>query len=154
MKILFTAFKGIHNSSRQLISELNIDKLYLTNSFDGIYRDIENFDFSSYNTVIMFGLNSKLKYDIRIESYAKIEMDIQKTVFNVYTLSKQFYLFHINNSIAKTNTEYLCNYAYFLMLKKMKGRAIFIHIPPEKYLSLELKQNIIKAFETIFDDIF
>lgn len=154
MKTLFTAFKGIHNSSRQLISELNIDKLYLTNSFDGIYRDIENFDFSSYNTVIMFGLDSKLKSGIRIESYAKIEMDVQKTVFNVHTISKQFNLFHINNSIAESNTEYLCNYAYFLMLKKMKGRAILIHIPPEKYLSLQLKDNIIKAIQTIFDNIF
>jgi len=39
---LFVAFKGTGNSSHQLVSGLNGDKLFLTNSFSGLKRDIDN----------------------------------------------------------------------------------------------------------------
>ena len=39
--ILLTAFKGEHNSSYQLIKDVKCDKLFLTNSFEGLEEDIE-----------------------------------------------------------------------------------------------------------------
>ena len=42
MKILFTAFKGIHNTSFQLVSKLGGNSILLTNSFQGLEKDISS----------------------------------------------------------------------------------------------------------------
>lgn len=39
--ILFTGFKGKNNSSYKIVSQSNGEKLYLTNSFQGLQKDIE-----------------------------------------------------------------------------------------------------------------
>lgn len=70
MKILYTCFKGKNNASFQLVSEIYGDKLYLTNSFDGLKRDIAN-QSEEYDFVIMFGIDKNLKNRIRIERVAE-----------------------------------------------------------------------------------
>ena len=40
MSNLYTAFKGFHNTSFQLVSQLCGDKLFLTNSFQGLEKEI------------------------------------------------------------------------------------------------------------------
>lgn|GEM_PF-4350844 len=66
---LSVAFKGIGNSSNKLVSTLNGDKVFLTNSYGGLQRDIAEIR-QNYNVVYMFGLDKKLKGTIRIERSA------------------------------------------------------------------------------------
>ena len=40
MKILFTAFKGVHNTSFQLVDQTAANHILLTNSFQGLEKDI------------------------------------------------------------------------------------------------------------------
>ncbi len=70
MKILYTGFKGKNNSSYQLIQSIQGNKLLLTNSFEGLRRDIENIDLF-YDLAIMFGLDKTLKNRVRIECVAE-----------------------------------------------------------------------------------
>ena len=62
MKILYTGFKGKNNASCQLIELIDpSDKILLTNSFEGIKRDLDNISLELYDLIIMFGINKKLK---------------------------------------------------------------------------------------------
>ena len=40
-KILYVGFKGKNNSSFKLVDSMKGDHLFLTNSFEGVYRDID-----------------------------------------------------------------------------------------------------------------
>lgn len=42
MATLFTAFKGNGNSANKIVRSLDGDKLFLTNSYDGLRKDIDN----------------------------------------------------------------------------------------------------------------
>lgn len=42
MRVLYTGFKGKNNSSYQLVSNISGEKLFLTNSFEGLKKDIVN----------------------------------------------------------------------------------------------------------------
>lgn len=147
MKILYTAFKGLHNSSYLLLQDQNYDKLFLTNSFAGLEKDITNFDFDEYDMVFMFGLNTKLQSSIRIEPIAKYENDVCQTSIDLHTITETFRENGVEHTIADEPTKYLCNYSYYLMLRKTKNKALFIHIPPKKYLTYEMKKKIIGAIE-------
>ena len=149
MDILLTAFKGEHNSSYQLIKDVECDKLFLTNSFEGLEEDIEECDCEQYSAVIMFGLDTKLKDRIRIDVRAQTEFGTKDTVWDVSAISEMFDICGVQNYISKRPTKYLCNYAYYLMLKKMCGRAVFIHIPPERYITDEIRQNIVSVVQKL-----
>jgi len=147
--ILLTAFKGEYNSSYQLIKNIECDKLYLTNSFKGIEKDIQNFDFSKYSAVIMFGLDTRLKDRVRIDVKAQIEDVVIDSNINTTTIFAAFAEYGIPYYTCEKPTKYLCNYAYYLMLKKTKENALFIHIPSQKNMTNEIKQNIISAIEKL-----
>ena len=66
MKILFTAFKGVHNTSFQLVDQTAANYILLTNSFQGLEKDI-SFISSDYSIVYMFGVDKKLIDKVRIE---------------------------------------------------------------------------------------
>lgn len=70
MEILYTGFKGEHNSSYRLVNGLKENKLFLTNSFDGLKKDIENIS-KEFDVVYMFGLDKNLYDSFRIEKCAK-----------------------------------------------------------------------------------
>ena len=53
MGILLTSFKGEHNSSYQLIKDIEYDKLLLANSVEGLEEDTEECDCEQYSAVIM-----------------------------------------------------------------------------------------------------
>ena len=40
-RILYVGFKGKNNSSFKLVDSMKGDHLFLTNSFEGVYRDID-----------------------------------------------------------------------------------------------------------------
>ena len=55
--------------------------------------------------------------------------------------------------IADTPTKYLCNTAYFHMLNKTDGKAVFVHIPSLKNMQEEMIKNIVNSMEKIKDSV-
>ena len=81
MNILFTAFKGKNNASAVLLDMISGDKLYLTNSYVGLEKEILNLE-KTYNIVLMFGLDKNLNNEIRIENIAENNGKIEVTSFD------------------------------------------------------------------------
>lgn len=146
MKILYVGFKGIHNISNKLVNCIQGDKYFLTNSFDGLKRDIDNLQ-DDYERVYMFGIDKTLKNSVRIEKCA------EKNGQKIYTKMELSEMKHrlkgerIHYSVSERPTYYLCNEAYYYMLKKMKGNTVFIHIPSLKNFTEDLLQQLILAFK-------
>ena len=144
MRILYVGFKGKNNTSFQLVSALDGERLFLTNSFSGVDRDIEALT-TDYDAVIMFGLDKSLSDAVRIEKMAVLHGDTLSTVFTTSQMAERFVKNGINCEISERPTHYLCNDAYFRMLQKTDGRAIFVHIPGSRYMTDELMASIIRS---------
>ena len=141
-KCLFIGFKGMKNSSYVMISELLKESrlredgtlknfFLLTNSFEGVKRDIEAIK-GNYDFVIMFGCDKSLKSCVRIERFAERNGIKLETNLNLELLSRRLGEGGIGNVISETPTHYLCNEAYWYALQKFNGKAVFIHIPTLK----------------------
>ena len=144
MKILYVGFKGAHNTSYQLVSSFPGEHLYLTNSFSGLARDIDALE-DNYDAVIMFGIDKSLSTSLRVERCAQIDGEILETKLYADQLARGFRENGISCDISDTPTHYLCNAAYFRMLRKTNGKAIFVHIPGSKYMTQELMAGILKT---------
>lgn len=143
--VLFTGFKGANNSSCQLVNLMQGDKVLLTNSFGGILRDIDTLS-TNYNRVIMFGLDKTLKDTIRFEKAAQQERDI---IYSTLDLSKYVEAAKQNNlyyTLSDKPTAYLCNYAYYCMMKKMRCPVLLAHIPTAKNMSEGFMQKVVNVF--------
>ena len=81
MTILFTAFNGKNNASAVLLDMISGDKLYLTNSYVGLEKEILNLE-KTYDIVLMFGLDKNLNNEIRIENIAENNGKIEVTSFD------------------------------------------------------------------------
>ena len=144
MKILYVGFKGAHNTSCQLVSLFPGEHLYLTNSFSGLARDIDALE-NEYDAVIMFGIDKSLSTSLRVERCARIDGETLETKLYADQLARGFHENGIHCDISDTPTHYLCNDAYFKMLRKTNGKAIFVHIPGSKYMTQELMTGILKT---------
>ena len=89
MKVLCTGFKGKNNSSYYLLSKISGQKLFLTNSYDGLKKDIMNVT-DKYDLVVMFGLDTSLKNTanflckLLIEANAgKVECAIEEAQYGI-----------------------------------------------------------------------
>ena len=69
---LHIGFKGKNNTSCILVKSISADSYLLTNSFEGLKRDIENLDYS-YDCVILFGIDKNLTNTVLIEKAAEKE---------------------------------------------------------------------------------
>lgn len=145
VKILYTGFKGKNNASCQLLSKISGEKMYLTNSFDGLARDIRGI-FDTYDLVIMFGLDSNLKDMVRIECVAEYEGVEEKSKIDCNVICRQMRAGGIRCNVSEVPTKYLCNAAYYHMLRKFDGRAVFIHIPTLKNMSETMMEKIVVCF--------
>ena len=143
-KCLFVGFKGMKNSSCVLVSELlkesplredGVLKKFclLTNSFEGVKRDIEAIE-GKYDFVIMFGCDKSLKDCVRLECSAEKDGVKCETRLDVKLLSETLASDGVENVISETPTHYLCNEAYWYTLQKFEGKVVFIHIPTPKYI--------------------
>ena len=141
MKILYTAFKGTHNASFQLVSQLSGDKLFLTNSFQGLEKDILSINLE-YDTVYMFGIDKNLRNSIRVETCANYNGELLETSFDIVTLEKAIKNLGISCIISNKPTAYLCNAAYYYMLKKNRN-TVFIHIPSIKGMNNSLMNKLL-----------
>ena len=150
MKILFTAFKGNHNTSFQLVDQTAANYILLTNSFQGLEKDI-SFISDDYSIVYMFGVDKKLIDKVRIETCAKYNDETVYTDFDTYYLETMLRSEGISYTASDKPTRYLCNAAYYHMLKK-NPNAVFIHIPSLKGMSIELMNKLIKVFDYVYSD--
>ena len=144
MKILYVGFKGAKNTSYQLVSSFPGDHLYLTNSFSGLARDIDALE-KDYDAVIMFGVDTSLSTSLRVERCAQLHGETLNTKLFADQLVRGFRENGIPCDISDAPTHYLCNAAYFRMLQKTNGKAIFIHIPGARCMTRELMAGILKT---------
>lgn len=141
MKTLFTSFKGINNTSFRLIKQIDCDALLLTNSFEGLKKDIRAVN-EHYDTVYMFGVDKNLVNEVRIETCADYDSEIIYTDFDIDFLQKELTEAKINFTISRDTTKYLCNAAFYHMLK-VNSNTVFIHIPSVKGMSEQLTRKLI-----------
>lgn len=135
MKILYTAFKGTNNASYQLINLINPkEKIFLTNSFVGIEKDLLNIHLEAYDYIIMFGINKNLKDKLVIEVNALHNNTIIKTDIDYNKLYLLISESGIDVEINYNPTRYLCNHAYYSVLSQNR-KAIFIHMPGTSKIS-------------------
>ena len=146
MSVLFVGFKGKNNASFKLVSMLNGDKLFLTNSFDGLARDIQGLA-SEYSAVFMFGIDKNLTDSVRIERRAEQNGCFLTSNLLLKDIAENLRVNGVKSSTSNRPTSYLCNDAYYRMLERVNGNAVFIHIPTLKHISDELITGIIKSVE-------
>ena len=144
MRTLYVAFKGKGNSSNKIVSNFTGDKLFLTNSYKGLKRDIDSVN-DTYDLVYMFGLDKKLRGDIRIDSVAEKDGVRLCSDIDLETIKIKLNEIGIAAGIGTTPTKYLCNAAYWYMLNKYDNCVVFFHVPSIRYITEEYIVNIRKA---------
>lgn len=137
---LFIGFKGKNNPSCILAKSISADSYLLTNSFNGLKRDIESLS-CSCDSVILFGIDKNLTDTIRIEKAAELDTK-NYSILDLENMSKQFDTVGISNYLSDNPTHYLCNAAYWYLLRKFNGKAVLIHIPSIKNISEHLMDSI------------
>lgn len=130
-KVLLTGFKGKNNSSSILVQSISENYRLLTNSFEGLKKDIEEID-EGFDFLIMFGCDKNLKDSVRIERFAEKNGEKIASGIALENISGSLEKAGIENSISDTPGHYFCNDAYWYALQKFNSRAVFIHIPTIK----------------------
>ncbi len=148
MRVLYTGFKGKNNSSYRLLSKISGQKLFLTNSFEGLKKDILSIT-DWYDLVIMFGLDTSLEDMVRIERVAELDGMIETTLVDCDTICRRLVASGIPCAVSEIPTKYLCNAAYYHMLQKVSGKTVFIHIPSLKNMSEGMMEKIVKCMEEL-----
>lgn len=148
VRTLYTGFKGKNNSSYQLLSSICGEKLFLTNSFEGLKRDIMDVT-DEYDLVIMFGLDTNLKDMVRIERVSEYKNVKAVSKMDCDAICKFINERGIECIVSDIPTKYLCNAAYWHMLRKVDGRAMFIHIPSMKNMSEGMMDKMLKCLEEV-----
>ena len=141
---LHIGFKGKNNASCILVKSISADSYLLTNSFEGLKRDIDFLD-HSYDCIILFGIDKNLVDTVRIEKVAEKETK-EYSLLNLENISAQLDAVGISNCLSDKPTHYLCNAAYWYLLRKFNGKVVLIHIPSIK--------NINKCFIEKFNQVF
>ena len=144
MSVLYVAFKGNGNSANKIVRNLSGDKLFMTNSYSGLKKDIDNIN-GTYDFVYMFGLDKRLKGNVRIDCLAQkgdicLESDMDYNSIAM-KLNKNGIITNIGNNPMQS----LCNEAYWYMLRKFNRHAIFFHVPSIKYIT----ENYIEKVRTV-----
>ena len=142
--ILYTGFRGIRNASGLLAQQLAQDCCLLTNSFSGLKRDIDAIG-QDYDHVVMFGVDKELTDTIRIERAAEKDGVRYSSSMDLEDLAESFRMAGLAASVSETPTAWLCNEAYWHMLRKYGGRAVFIHIPTVRNVDGMFVQRIRQA---------
>lgn len=143
-RVLHIGFKGKNNASCILVKSISANSYLLTNSFEGLKRDIDSLS-CSYDSVILWGIDKNLTDTVRIERVA--EKDTRYcSVLNLENISAQLDAVGISNYLSDKPTHYLCNAAYWYLLRKFSGKAVLIHIPTIKNISEYLIEKLKLAF--------
>lgn len=141
---LYIGFKGKNNASCILVKAISEDSYLLTNSFAGLKRDIELLG-SSYDYVILFGIDKRLVNTVRIEKVAEKETK-EFSSLNLENISAQLDVVGISNYLSDKPTHYLCNDAYWHLLRKFNGNVVLIHIPSIKNMNEKFIEGLKQVF--------
>lgn len=98
-KVLLTGFKGKNNSSSILVQSISENYRLLTNSFEGLKKDIEEID-EGFDFLIMFGCDKNLKDSVRIERFAEKNGEKIASALDLENISKNLAAAEINNFIS------------------------------------------------------
>lgn len=148
-KILPVGFKGKNNASRMLVEKLSSEYVLLTNSFSGLKKDIDSIS-SDCDCVWMFGVDKVLVSEVRIETCARKDGQTIVSVLQTDSIAKALADEGIVSEISDKPATYLCNEAYWYVLRKFSGRALFIHIPTIRYAD----EQFIEKMKTALDPFF
>lgn len=141
---LYIGFKGKNNASCILVKNISKDSYLLTNSFNGVKRDIEALN-SPYDYIVLFGIDKNLKDTVRIEKVA--EKDTKEfSALDLERISAQLDEIGISNHVYDNPTHYLCNEAYWYLLRKFNRNVVLIHIPSIKNISENLMEGLSMVF--------
>lgn len=144
MSVLYVAFKGNGNSANKIVRNLSGDKLFLTNSYSGLKKDIDNI-IGTYDFVYMFGLDKRLKGNVRIDCRAQKGDVCLESDMDYGSIAMKLNKNGIIANIGNTTTQSLCNVAYWYMLRKFNCHVIFFHVPSIKYIT----DNFIEKVRTV-----
>ena len=144
-KILLVGFKGVNNASKMLVEQLSSEYVLLTNSFAGLKRDIDSLN-TDYESVLMFGVDKNLTSTVRIEKCAEKDGQRIDSGIDLEKVAETLGKFGIKPYISKAPTAYLCNEAYWYLLKKYSGSVVLIHIPTIKHFDYGYIDNMKLAF--------
>lgn len=145
---LLVAFKGSGNSANRLVSALQDEKLFLTNSFAGLQEDIARMD-GSFDVVYMFGLDKTLRGSIRVEACACLDEELVFSALDYTKLALAFQVQGLSASVGTKPQLSLCNAAYWHMLQKYHRRVVFCHVPSIKYITDAFIQAVARAIDTM-----
>lgn len=134
MPTLYAAFKGNGNSANKIVRSLDGDKLFLTNSYGGLKKDIDNVN-DTYDLVYMFGLDKALKGNVRVESTARKDGVCLYSDVDFHSIATELNQSGIMTQTGNTPMQSLCNEAYWHMLKKYNCHVLFFHVPSIKYIT-------------------
>ena len=95
----------------------------------------------------MFGVDKNLTSEVRIEKAAYKDGETLVTDVKLKNLVKKFDSAGLSAVISDEPTVYLCNEAYWHALRKVSGRAVFIHIPTVKNIDESFIERMKVAFE-------
>ena len=129
---LFIGFKGKNNASAVLAEALSPCRCLLTNSFSGLERDIEGIK-EDCDAVYLFGVDKNLKDSFRLEKAAEKDGIRMETCLDTDCLREKLEAAGIGAELSGIPTNYLCNEAYWHLLRKFGGKALLIHIPTVKH---------------------
>ena len=128
---LLIGFKGKNNLSGELVKAPGRDYCLLTNSFGGLKKDIDAID-AAYDSVVLFGVDKNLAGTVRIERTAEKDGIRCSSALDLEKMTDGFREAGLEAKVSETPTAYLCNEAYWHLLRKFSGRAVLIHIPTMK----------------------
>ena len=137
-------FKGMNNSSKMLVEQLSSEHVLLTNSFSGLKRDIDSIS-TDYESVLLFGVDKNLTSSVRIEKCAEKDGQRLDSVMDLRKIAESLEKAGIESCISEEPTAYLCNEAYWYLLKKYPGSVVLIHIPTIKNINECFIENMKRA---------
>ncbi|MBP5728528.1 MAG: hypothetical protein J6Y48_15765 [Clostridia bacterium] len=128
---LLIGFKGKNNLSGLLVKRPGRECCLLTNSFSGLKKDIDTIG-TEYDRVILFGVDKTLADEVRIENIAEKDGARCTSALDLNRMAEAFRKAGLETKVSESPTAYLCNEAYWHLLRKFSGRAVLIHIPTMK----------------------
>ena len=128
---LLIGFKGKNNLSGELVKAPGREYCLLTNSFGGLKKNIDAID-AAYDSVVLFGVDKNLAGTVRIERTAEKDGIRCSSALDLEKMTDGFREAGLEAKVSETPTAYLCNEAYWHLLRKFSGRAVLIHIPTMK----------------------
>ncbi|MBR4731322.1 MAG: GNAT family N-acetyltransferase [Lachnospiraceae bacterium] len=146
-KVLCVGFKGKNNFSGLLAEKLSREHLLLTNSRDGLKKDVDSVR-GEYDQVIMFGVDKTLTSTVRIERVAAWDGERIVSKLNLNQLKDSLGAAGIQAVISENPTAYLCNDAYWQALHKFSGKAVFIHVPTMRHADEIFAEKVRRAVLT------